>query len=74
MRWLIPLMLSFSCGGGEAERSTDSSEGLLGDGWNNPFPSTHLIVDGKVSLDADTLPSAATSRWRILALGSSTRC
>ncbi len=60
MRWLIPLVLSISCGGHGEELGTEKGEGLLGDGWNNPFPSTHLIENGRVSLDSDTLPSAAT--------------
>ncbi|MCK6524613.1 hypothetical protein L6R49_24670 [Myxococcota bacterium] len=31
-------------------------EGLLGEGWANPFPSQHHVVDGQVSLLLDELP------------------
>ncbi len=31
-------------------------EGLLGEGWANPFPSQHHVVDGRVNLNVDELP------------------
>lgn len=49
----------------------DEGEGLVGDGVANPFPSALQVVEGRVALDVDTLPTGgatplATARhtWR----------
>lgn len=67
MRWLIvPLILATGCKKGELE-----GEGLVGDGWHNPFPSTHHVVDGKVDLEGilptpleGTPPPVERLAWR----------
>ncbi len=61
-----------ACGG--SEKSVDSAmpsggAGLLGDGWGNPFPSVHLVEDGRVAVRAEHLPTPPESPIPVERLG-----
>jgi hypothetical protein len=54
MRWAVLLVITVGC---KAEPPADTGIGLLGDGWHNPFPSSHGVVDGRLSLGSLGLPT-----------------
>ncbi|MFT4625036.1 MAG: hypothetical protein ACI8PZ_003702 [Myxococcota bacterium] len=59
--WLVFAGLVFgACGGGKGGETgavpPDDGVGLLGDGWGNPFPSRHLMADGRLALAPEHLP------------------
>ena len=52
---LLSAALLYGCGGEEAE-PFDDSLGLIADGTMNPFPSMHIMADGKLNLVAEDVP------------------